>query len=87
MSSEALQQFFRVVMPEFGNTLIMLGVSMVLSIFFGFVLAIVLIITKEDGLKPNRTVYKIMDLSVIIISLARGDSCLSPLLFVRKSFH
>jgi D-methionine transport system permease protein len=67
MSSEALQQFFRVVMPEFGNTLIMLGVSMILSIFFGFVLAIVLIITKEDGLKPNRTVYKIMDFLINVV--------------------
>lgn len=43
------------------QSLIMISISGVLSIFFGFLLAIVLVYTKERGLKPKPSLYNTLD--------------------------
>ncbi len=44
-----------------GQSLLMISISGILSIIFGFILAIVLVYTKENGLKPRPVLYNILD--------------------------
>ena len=46
--------FFRLIVPAIGDTLAMLAATMVLATVLGFVISVVLIITRKDGLRPNR---------------------------------
>ena len=43
------------------ESLLMISVSGVLSIIFGFFLAIILVYTKESGLKPKPSLYNVLD--------------------------
>ncbi len=43
------------------QSLLMIGISGVLSIIFGFLLAIILVYTKESGLKPKPSLYNVLD--------------------------
>ncbi|MFH5835961.1 methionine ABC transporter permease [Proteiniclasticum sp. C24MP] len=43
------------------ESLLMISVSGILSIFFGFFIAIVLVYTKEKGLKPKPSLYNTLD--------------------------
>lgn len=43
------------------ETLYMVFFSTIFSVLFGFILAIVLIITEDKGLKPNKAVYNTLD--------------------------
>ncbi|NLB19510.1 MAG: ABC transporter permease [Clostridium sp.] len=43
------------------ESLLMISVSGVLSIIFGFLLAIILVYTKESGLKPKPSLYNVLD--------------------------
>lgn len=51
------------------QSLLMISVSGVLAILLGFLVAIVLIYTKENGLKPKPLVYNVLD---FIINLFRS---------------
>lgn len=51
------------------ETLYMVSVSTALSLFFGFMLAIVMILTGKGGLAPNRGVYLVLD---ILVNLTRS---------------
>lgn len=46
------------------ETLYMVAASTVLSVVFGFLPAIVLTVTAEDGLKPNKPIYETLSLIV-----------------------
>lgn len=50
----------------FGETLYMVFFSSLLSLILGFALSIVLIFTRKDGLRPNETVYRVLDLIINI---------------------
>jgi len=50
----------------FMETLYMVFFSSLFSVILGFGLSIVLIFTRKDGLKPNETVYRILDLIINI---------------------
>jgi D-methionine transport system permease protein len=56
--------FDGIISPSIFSTLRMLCATMILAFVFGFVLAIVLIITRSDGLRPNKKVYQIVDFLV-----------------------
>lgn len=56
-----------VLMPALGETIYMVLVSTILSVAIGFIPAIVMIITDEKGLKPNKAVYKVLDFIVNIL--------------------
>lgn len=49
------------------ETLIMVFLSTIFALILGFIPAITLILTDEDGLKPNKAVYKILDVIVNVL--------------------
>lgn len=49
------------------ETLIMVFLSTIFALILGFIPAIALILTDEDGLKPNKAVYKILDVIVNVL--------------------
>ena len=50
--------------PSVWSTLRMLGATMALAFFFGFCLAVALVVTRPDGLNPSSKIYKTLDLIV-----------------------
>lgn len=69
MNNESLEYMFKIVQPAFFDTLYMVFFTTILSTIFGFILAIILVVTDENGLKPNRPVYKVLD---VIINVVRS---------------
>ena len=61
------QYFFRLIVPAIGDTLAMLAATMVLATVLGFVISVVLIITRKGGLRPNRWVYGVLNFLVNFI--------------------
>ena len=51
----------KVLLPAFFSTLRMLLISVTISTILGFLLAILLIVTNQGGLRPNKFIYKIAD--------------------------
>ncbi|MBD5639673.1 ABC transporter permease [Clostridium botulinum] len=49
------------------ETLYMISISTILSILLGFIPSIILIITDEKGLKPNKVIYKSLDFVVNLL--------------------
>ena len=64
MNSMSLTEILSIIGPETVNTLIMVIVSTVLGYVFGIPLGIVLTLTDARGLKPNKTIYFILDFIV-----------------------
>ncbi len=56
--------FDGIIAPSIWATLRMLTASMVLAFFFGFLMAVFLVLYGPQGLRPNRRIYKIMDFIV-----------------------
>lgn len=50
--------------PAIAETLLMVISSTILAVIIGFIPAIILTVTDEDGLKPNKVVYKSLDFIV-----------------------
>ncbi|MFH0975235.1 MAG: methionine ABC transporter permease [Spirochaetota bacterium] len=67
MDRDSLELLSKIVIPELGITMYMVLVSTVLATIFGFILAITLIITNHDGLKPNRFIYQSLDAVINIL--------------------
>ncbi len=59
--------FFRLIVPAIGDTLAMLAATMVLATVLGFVISVVLVITRKGGLRPNRWVYGVLNFLVNFI--------------------
>lgn len=49
------------------ETLIMVIPSTILAVIIGFIPAIILVLTDENGLKPNKIIYKVLDLIINIL--------------------
>lgn len=60
---------WELIWPAIIQTFIMVLPSTVFSLILGFILAILLVVTSQDGLKPNRVVYSVLD---FIINLLRS---------------
>lgn len=56
--------FDGIIGPSIFSTLRMLVATMILAFIFGFILAAMLYITHRDGLKPNKTIYRVLDFVV-----------------------
>lgn len=56
-----------IILPALWDTLYMVCISTLISIFIGFVLAIILVITEDNGLNPNKTIYSILDFVINIL--------------------
>lgn len=59
--------FTALILPSLFSTLKMLIISGILSVFFGFFIGVILVVTDKEGLKPNKIVYKILDILVNIV--------------------
>lgn len=56
-----------ILVPALFQTLYMVGLSTVFSVAIGFVLSLILVTTQEGGLKPNKSVYSILDFIINIL--------------------
>lgn len=56
-----------VLLPALGQTVYMVLVSTIMAVIIGFIPAVMLVITNEKGLKPNRVVYKALDFIINIL--------------------
>lgn len=56
-----------VLLPALGQTIYMVLVSTIMAVIIGFIPAIILVITGEKGLKPNKAIYKALDFVINIL--------------------
>lgn len=56
-----------ILLPALWETVYMVLVSSFLAVVVGVIPAIILVLTDEKGLKPNKTVYKILDFIINIL--------------------
>ncbi|HAG44002.1 MAG TPA: methionine ABC transporter permease [Clostridium sp.] len=67
MSSEIITLLKDILLKGFLETLYMVFWSTLFAVVLGFLLALVLTVTKIDGLKPNRVIYKALDVVINIL--------------------
>ncbi|ADL52376.1 methionine ABC transporter permease [Clostridium cellulovorans] len=46
------------------DTIYMVGWSTVFAVLIGFILAIILVITDKEGLRPNKIIYRLLDITI-----------------------
>jgi D-methionine transport system permease protein len=56
-----------ILLPAIGETAYMVFLSTVFSVLIGFFLAIILVITNDNGLKPNKAVYHVLDAIINVL--------------------
>ena len=59
--------FNKILLPAINETLYMVFYSALFAIIIGFILAIVLTVTCDSGLKPNKVIYRILDFIINIL--------------------
>lgn len=62
-----LSFFTDILIEALGQTIYMVGISTILATLIGFILAIILVITDENGLKPNKIINSILGFIVNVI--------------------
>ncbi|CAB1247151.1 methionine ABC transporter, permease component [Clostridiaceae bacterium BL-3] len=67
MNSEFYNLIHQIVLPELGKTIYMVLIATLLSSIIGILLAIVLMITDREGLKPNKYIYQILNVFINIV--------------------
>lgn len=67
MSSEIITLLKDILLKGFLETLYMVFWSTLFAVVLGFLLALVLTVTKIDGLKSNRVIYKALDVVINIL--------------------
>jgi len=68
MERLSLEQYLtQVIWPAFVVTMTVMAWTVLISTVIGFILAIIMDISKEDGLHPNPTVSRILDFSINLI--------------------
>jgi D-methionine transport system permease protein len=60
-------ELYDILLPALGETLYMVFVATFLAVIIGFLPAIIMVITDENGLNPNKTIYKVLDVIVNIL--------------------
>lgn len=59
-----MEQMVNIILKATWQTLYMVVVSTTIAVILGFIPAVILTLTAEDGLKPNKVVYGILDVIV-----------------------
>ncbi|CZE51469.1 methionine ABC transporter permease [Campylobacter geochelonis] len=59
--------FTRILLPATWDTLYMSVISTIIAFIFGLIPAILLILSDKNGLRPNKTLYSILDIVVNIL--------------------
>lgn len=67
MENRSYEILREIVLQEIGNTIYMVTISILLAGIIGFIIAVLLRITDENGLHPNKVIYKIVDVFVNVI--------------------
>lgn len=67
MNRDSFEYLIKIVGPAFLDTLFMVVFTTLIAFVLGFAVAVVLIVTDKDGLKPNPIVYKTLDAIVNVI--------------------
>lgn len=67
MNNNIIRNFSKIIFPALRTTLYMVGITAIISTILGFILAIILVVTNEDGLKPNKPVYTVLNTLINII--------------------
>lgn len=62
-----LSFFTDILIEALGQTIYMVGISTILATLIGFILAIVLVVTNDGGLKPNKIINSILGFIVNIL--------------------
>lgn len=57
----------RILAPAFAATIQMVIITTILGTFFGFLVAVVLLVTDKDGIRPNRFIYGLFSFIVNVI--------------------
>ena len=61
------------------ETVFMTFYSTIFSVILGFILAVILTISAEDGLRPNKIIYKVLD---VIINILRSFPFIILMVFI-----
>ncbi|MDU5110779.1 MAG: methionine ABC transporter permease [Clostridium sp.] len=56
-----------ILIKAFGESMYMVTFSTLFSLILGFIVAILLILTAPDGLKPNKAIYSVLDAVINIL--------------------
>jgi D-methionine transport system permease protein len=66
--TEYQKNFWKMIMiPAFSSTIEMVVITTVLATVFGFLIAVVLLVTNKDGIHPNKIIYQIISFAVNVI--------------------
>lgn len=68
-----------IILKAFNETVFMTFYSTIFSVILGFVLAVILTISAEDGLRPNKIIYKVLD---VIINILRSFPFIILMVFI-----
>ena len=68
-----------IILKAFNETVFMTFYSTIFSVILGFILAVILTISAEDGLRPNKIIYKVLD---VIINILRSFPFIILMLFI-----
>ncbi|MCQ2969121.1 MAG: ABC transporter permease [Clostridium sp.] len=68
-----------IILKAFNETVFMTFYSTIFSFIIGFILAVILTISAQDGLRPNKMIYKILD---VIINILRSFPFIILMVFI-----
>ena len=68
-----------IILIAFNETVFMTFYSTIFSVILGFILAVILTISAEDGLRPNKIIYKVLD---VIINILRSFPFIILMVFI-----
>lgn len=68
-----------IILKAFNETVFMTFYSTIFSVILGFILAVILTISAEDGLRPNKIIYKVLD---VIINILRSFPFIILMVFI-----
>lgn len=57
----------QIILPSLWETIYMIIIATILSAVIGFILAIVLVVTDEKGIKPNKIIYGILSAIINVL--------------------
>lgn len=67
MSINFSELISKIILPELLKTLFMVSMTAVFATILGFIIALILILTDKDGLRPNKYIHRVLATSVNII--------------------
>lgn len=68
-----------IILKAFNETVFMTFYSTIFSVILGFILAVILTISAEGGLRPNKIIYKVLD---VIINILRSFPFIILMVFI-----